>query len=40
MPGRALADEIPNAELPLEQTGHEYFPPHTWDVVVPAILDV
>ena len=37
----ALADEIPDAELlPLEQTGHEYFPPHTWDRVVPAILDV
>jgi pimeloyl-ACP methyl ester carboxylesterase len=35
----ALADEIPGAELlPLEGTGHEYFPPHTWDVVVPAIL--
>jgi pimeloyl-ACP methyl ester carboxylesterase len=37
----ALADEIPDAELlPLEQTGHEYFPPHTWDVVVPAILEM
>jgi pimeloyl-ACP methyl ester carboxylesterase len=36
---RALADEIPGAELlVLEQTGHEYFPPATWDVVVPAIL--
>lgn len=35
----ALADEIPGAELlPLERTGHEYFPRHTWDVVVPAIL--
>jgi pimeloyl-ACP methyl ester carboxylesterase len=35
----ALADEIPGAELlPMEATGHEYFPPHTWDVVVPAIL--
>jgi pimeloyl-ACP methyl ester carboxylesterase len=35
----ALADEIPGAELlPLEQTGHEYFPPHTWDVVVPRLL--
>ena len=35
----ALAEEIPGAELlPLEATGHEYFPPHTWDVVVPAIL--
>ena len=35
----ALADEIPGADLlPLEQTGHEYFPPATWDVVVPAIL--
>ena len=37
--GVALADEIPGAELlPMEATGHEYFPPHTWDVVVPAIL--
>jgi pimeloyl-ACP methyl ester carboxylesterase len=35
----ALADEIPGAELlPLERTGHEYFPPHTWDVVVPSLL--
>ena len=35
----ALADEIPGAELlGLEHTGHEYFPRHTWDVVVPAIL--
>ena len=35
----ALADEIPGAELlPMEATGHEYFPPHTWDVVVPALL--
>jgi pimeloyl-ACP methyl ester carboxylesterase len=35
----ALADEIPGAQLlPLEDTGHEYFPPHTWDRVVPAIL--
>jgi pimeloyl-ACP methyl ester carboxylesterase len=35
----ALAREIPSTELlPLEATGHEYFPPHTWDVVVPAIL--
>jgi pimeloyl-ACP methyl ester carboxylesterase len=35
----ALADEIPGAELlPLERTGHEYFPRRTWDVVVPAIL--
>jgi pimeloyl-ACP methyl ester carboxylesterase len=37
--GRALAREIPGAELiVLEQTGHEYFPPHTWNLVVPAIL--
>jgi pimeloyl-ACP methyl ester carboxylesterase len=36
---RALANEIPGAELlALEQTGHEYFPRATWDVVVPAIL--
>jgi len=35
----ALADEIPGAELlPLDGVGHEYFPPDTWDVVVPAIL--
>jgi pimeloyl-ACP methyl ester carboxylesterase len=35
----ALAEEIPGAELlPMEATGHEYFPPRTWDVVVPAIL--
>lgn len=35
----ALADEIPGAELlPLEHTGHEYFPPATWDLVIPAIL--
>ena len=35
----ALAREIPGAELlPLEATGHEYFPRHTWDVVIPAIL--
>jgi pimeloyl-ACP methyl ester carboxylesterase len=36
---RALAREIPGAELlPVEDMGHEYFPPATWDVVVPAIL--
>jgi pimeloyl-ACP methyl ester carboxylesterase len=36
---RALAEEIPGAELlALEQTGHEYFPRATWDVVVPALL--
>jgi pimeloyl-ACP methyl ester carboxylesterase len=35
----ALAREIPGAELlELPDTGHEYFPPHTWDTVVPAIL--
>jgi pimeloyl-ACP methyl ester carboxylesterase len=35
----ALAEEIPGAELlALEQTGHEYFPRATWDLVVPAIL--
>jgi pimeloyl-ACP methyl ester carboxylesterase len=35
----ALADEIPGAELiGLEPMGHEYLPPATWDVVVPAIL--
>jgi pimeloyl-ACP methyl ester carboxylesterase len=36
---RALAREIPGAELRLlERTGHEYLPPHTWDVAVPALL--
>jgi pimeloyl-ACP methyl ester carboxylesterase len=34
-----LAREIPGAHLlALEQTGHEYFPRATWDLVVPAIL--
>ncbi|RKS79449.1 pimeloyl-ACP methyl ester carboxylesterase [Actinomadura pelletieri DSM 43383] len=38
--GRALAAEIPGARfIPLEGTGHEVFPRHRWDVVVPAILD-
>ncbi len=38
--GRAVANEIPGAKLlVLERTGHEYPPPPTWDVVVPAILD-
>jgi pimeloyl-ACP methyl ester carboxylesterase len=37
--GQALAREIPNAELlVLERVGHEYPPPRTWDIVVPAIL--
>ena len=37
--GRTLADELPGAELlVLEQTGHEYFPPVTWEVVLPALL--
>jgi pimeloyl-ACP methyl ester carboxylesterase len=37
--GQALANEIPGARLlALEHTGHEYFPRHTWDLVVPAIL--
>ena len=37
--GRALAAEIPGATfLPMEQTGHEVFPRHVWDTVVPAIL--
>jgi pimeloyl-ACP methyl ester carboxylesterase len=36
---RALVREIPGAELlPVEHMGHEYFPPDTWDLVVPAIL--
>ena len=35
----ALAQEIPGAELlALEQTGHEYFPRATWDLVVSALL--
>jgi pimeloyl-ACP methyl ester carboxylesterase len=38
--GEALAAEIPGARfVPLEQTGHEVFPRHQWDTVVPAILD-
>ncbi|MCP2275368.1 alpha/beta fold hydrolase [Nocardia amikacinitolerans] len=37
--GRALAAEITGARLvALEQTGHEVFPPHTWDAVVPELL--
>lgn len=37
--GRALAREIPGAKLlVLDRTGHEYPPPRTWDVVIPAIL--
>lgn len=37
--GAALAAEIPDARLVvLEQTGHEVFPPHTWDLVVATIL--
>jgi pimeloyl-ACP methyl ester carboxylesterase len=37
--GQALAREIPRAELlPVDGMGHEYFPPDSWDVVVPAIL--
>ena len=36
----ALAAEIPSARLiPMERTGHETFPPNSWDTVVPAILD-
>jgi pimeloyl-ACP methyl ester carboxylesterase len=39
--GVALAAEIPGAELlSLEDTGHEYFPRATWDVVVPAVLRI
>jgi pimeloyl-ACP methyl ester carboxylesterase len=38
--GVALANEIPGARLlTLERTGHE-LPRRTWDVVVPAILEV
>lgn len=37
--GRALAAEIAGARLvPLEGTGHEVFPRHTWDIVVPELL--
>lgn len=37
--GEVLADEIPDASLVrLPGIGHEYPPPETWDVVVPAIL--
>jgi pimeloyl-ACP methyl ester carboxylesterase len=37
--GRALAHEIRGAELlAVADMGHEYFPPDTWDLVVPAIL--
>src|SRR5215212_4627706 len=38
--GAALAKAIPGARLiELERTGHE-LPPETWDVVVPAILEL
>ena len=37
--GQALAREIPRAELlPVEGMGHEYFPPWSWETVVPALL--
>jgi pimeloyl-ACP methyl ester carboxylesterase len=37
--GVALAKEIPGAELlPMEATGHEYFPRAVWPLIVPAIL--
>ncbi|MBL1077709.1 alpha/beta hydrolase [Nocardia sp. 2] len=37
--GRTLAAEIPGARfVPLEQTGHEVFPPHTWDAVAAQLL--
>ncbi|WP_107655985.1 alpha/beta fold hydrolase [Nocardia suismassiliense] len=37
--GQALAAEITGSRfVALEQTGHEVFPPHTWDVVVPELL--
>lgn len=39
--GQALAAEIPGAAfLPLERTGHEVFPRHVWDTVVPAIVEL
>ena len=38
--GQALAAEIPGARLILmERTGHEVFPRHQWDTVVPALLE-
>jgi hypothetical protein len=37
--GRALAEEIPNAQLLfLDGMGHEHLPPHTLDIAVPAVL--
>jgi pimeloyl-ACP methyl ester carboxylesterase len=36
--GEALAQETGGELLALPATGHEYFPRHTWDTVVPAIL--
>ncbi|MEV6274429.1 alpha/beta hydrolase [Nocardia sp. NPDC051832] len=37
--GRILAREIPNAQFrPLPHTGHEVFPPHTWDTVISDLL--
>lgn len=36
---RALAREIPGAELlAVEHMGHEYFPPASWELIVPALL--
>jgi pimeloyl-ACP methyl ester carboxylesterase len=36
--GQALAHAIPGARLlVLEQMGHEYFPPDTWDRVIDAL---
>jgi pimeloyl-ACP methyl ester carboxylesterase len=36
----ALAREIPGAQLlALDDTGHEYFPPATWDVVIRALME-
>lgn len=38
--GVALAKEIPGARLiALEEVGHELFPRHTWDLVVPTLLE-
>ena len=37
--GRALAREIPNARLlGVPGLGHQFPPPETWDLIVPAIL--
>ena len=38
--GRALADSIPGAQLlELDDVGHQLPPPHTWDLVVDALVE-